>query len=375
MTRLNDLFDHEGQSPWLDNLRRDWLQDGTLSGLVDDGIRGVTSNPTIFAKAIAGQDTYDDQFKSLIATTSVEDAYWDLVVDDINAALAILRPVYDSSDGGDGYVSVEVAPSLAHDTQGTITHARNLHERIHQPNVLVKIPATAEGVPAIRQMISEGRSINVTLIFSLSRYDDVIEAYLSGLEAYAASGATDLSSVASVASFFISRVDTEVDRRIEAAAEGSDRPGLLDLRGQAAVSQARQAYRLFTERFSGPRWEALAAKGAHVQRPLWASTSTKNPDYPDLLYVDTLIGPDTVNTMPDGTVHDFLDHGTVARTVDTHLDEADRVIAELAEAGIDIEDVAATLESEGVASFAKSFDELMQSLTDKANALGGGSGG
>jgi transaldolase len=374
MTRLNDLFDHEGQSPWLDNLRRDWLQDGTLAGLVDDGIRGVTSNPTIFAKAIAGQDTYDDQFKSLIATTSVEDAYWDLVVDDINAALTILRPVYDSSDGGDGYVSVEVAPSLAHDTQGTITAARGLHQRIDQPNVLVKIPATAEGVAAIRQMISEGRSINVTLIFSLSRYDDVIEAYLSGLEAYAASGATDLSTVASVASFFISRVDTEVDRRIEAAAEGSDRPALLDLRGQAAVSQARQAYRLFTERFSGPRWEALAAKGAHAQRPLWASTSTKNPDYPDLLYVDTLIGPGTVNTMPDGTIDDFLDHGTVARTIDTHLDEADRVIGELAEAGIDIEDVAATLEAEGVASFAKSFDELMQSLTDKANTLGGGPG-
>ena len=371
MTTLNDLFDRQGQSPWLDNLRRDWLQDGTLAGLVADGIRGVTSNPTIFAKAISGQDTYDQQFGDLIGTTSVEDAYWDLVVDDIGHALAILRPVYDASHGGDGFVSVEVAPSLAHDTDGTITAARGLHQRIDQPNVLVKIPATQEGVPAIRQMISEGRSINVTLIFSLDRYDEVIEAYLSGLEAYAAAGADDLADVASVASFFISRVDTEVDRRLEALVEAGDESTFLDLRGKAAVAQARQAYRLFTQRFSGPRWEALAAKGAHVQRPLWASTSTKNPAYPDLAYVDTLIGPDTVNTMPDGTVKDFLDHGTVARTVDAGLDEADRVIAALAEAGVDMEDVAATLEAEGVASFAKSFDELMQSLSDKANALGG----
>ena len=367
MTRLNDLFDQQGQSPWLDNLRRDWIQDGTLGSLVSDGIRGVTSNPTIFAKAIEGQDTYDDQFRSLIGKKPVEDAYWDMVVDDIDSALAILRPVFDASDGTDGFVSVEVAPALARDTDGTIAAARDLHGRINQPNVLVKIPATAEGVPAIKQMISEGRSINVTLIFSLDRYAEVIEAYQSGLEAFVASGATDLSAVASVASFFISRVDTEVDRRIEAAAHGDDK--VLALRGRAAVAQGRQAYRLFREKFSGPRWEALAAKGARVQRPLWASTSTKNPDYPDLAYVDTLIGPDTVNTMPDGTIADFQDHGTVARTVDTHLDEADQTVAGLADAGIDMADVSATLEDEGVSSFAKSFDELMQSLTDKANRL------
>jgi len=373
MTRLTDLYDQQGQSPWLDNLRRDWLQDGTLSGLVDQGIRGVTSNPTIFAKAIAGQDTYDDDFGRLIKTKSVEDAYWDLVVDDIKAALTILRPTYDSSDRGDGFVSVEVAPSLAHDTAGTITAARGLHQRIDQLNVLVKIPATPECVPSIQEMISEGRSINVTLIFSLTRYDEVIEAYLTGLETLAASGVEDLSHVASVASFFISRVDTEVDRRIEAAATGSaDSAALLAQRGRAAVAQARLAYQLFTERFSGARWEALAAKGARVQRPLWASTSTKNPDYPDLAYVDTLIGPDTVNTMPDGTVKDYLDHGTVARTVDTGVEEARALIADLAAAGIDMEDVAQTLESEGVASFAKSFDELVQSLTDKANALAAG---
>jgi transaldolase len=297
----------------------------------------------------------------------VEDSYWDLVVDDINDALRILRPVFDASGGTDGFVSVEVAPSLARDTDGTITSARSLHERINQPNVLVKIPATAEGVPAIKQMISEGRSINVTLIFSLDRYAEVIEAYQSGLEAYLASGATDLSTVASVASFFISRVDTEVDRRIETVAHGDKQ--VLALRGKAAVAQGRQAYRLFREKFSGPRWEALASKGARVQRPLWASTSTKNPDYPDLAYVDTLIGPDTVNTMPDGTIADFLDHGTVARTIDTHLAEADETVSSLAAAGIDMGDVSATLEDEGVASFAKSFDELMQSLSDKANRL------
>ena len=370
MTRLHDLYTEQGQSPWLDNLRRDWLQDGTLAGLVDQGIRGVTSNPTIFAKAISGQDTYDAQFSSLIGTTSVEDAYWDLVVDDILAALAILRPVYDSSGGADGFVSVEVAPSLAHDTEGTTAAARGLHTRIDQPNVLVKIPATPECVPSIRQMIAEGRSINVTLIFSLTRYAEVIEAYLSGLETLAASGVDDLSGVASVASFFISRVDTEVDKRIEAAAGGrTPTAPLLELRGKAAVAQGKLAYALFTERFSGPRWEALAAKGARVQRPLWASTSTKNPAYPDLAYVDTLIGPDTVNTMPDGTVADFLDHGTVARTVDSGLDADRSVIAGLAAAGIEMEDVAAVLETEGVASFAASFDDLIEALTKKAAEL------
>ena len=371
MSTLNELFTEQGQSPWLDNLRRDWLQDGTLADLVDKGIRGVTSNPTIFAKAISGQDTYDEQFGSLIATTSVEDAYWDLVVDDIRTALAILRPVFDASSGSDGFVSVEVAPSLAHDTDGTIDAARGLHSRIDQPNVLVKIPATSECVPSIRQMIAEGRSINVTLIFSITRYGEVIEAYLSGLEALVASGVDDLSGVASVASFFISRVDTEVDKRIDAAASGDAASDLLGLRGRAAVAQARLAYAVFTDRFSGPRWEVLVAKGARVQRPLWASTSTKNPAYPDLAYVDTLIGPDTVNTMPDGTVSDFLDHGTVARTVDAHHDDARSVIDRLAAAGIDMEDVAAVLEAEGVASFAASFDDLMQSLATKAAKLAG----
>jgi len=372
MTTLHDLYRQQGQSPWLDNLRRDWLQDGTLAGLVDQGVRGVTSNPTIFAKAISGQDTYDEQFGSLIATSSIEDAYWDLVIDDITAALAVLRPVHNSSGGGDGFVSVEVAPALAHNTDGTSAAARALHLRIDRPNLLVKIPATPECVPAIRQMIAEGRSINVTLIFGLTRYEEVIEAYLSGLEALVASGADDLSGVASVASFFVSRVDTEVDGRIDRAVEAGADDALLKLRGKAAVAQARLAYLLFTRRFSGPRWEALAGRGARVQRPLWASTSTKNPAYPDLAYVDSLIGPDTVNTMPDGTVADFLDHGSVARTVDTDVDAAAVLIADLATAGIDMENVAATLEAEGVASFAASFDELLQSLGDKATTLAAG---
>jgi transaldolase len=370
VTTLNDLYEQQGQSPWMDNLRRDWLENGTLADFVKKGIRGVTSNPTIFAKAISGQDTYDVEFDALIKTKSVEDAYWDLVIDDINGALDALSSTYQSSKGGDGFVSLEVAPSLAHDTKGTIEAARSLHERIGRPNLLVKIPATRECLPAIEQMISEGRSINVTLIFSLDRYGEVIDAYLSGLERLAASGTPDLSNVASVASFFISRVDTEVDRRIEAAAaDGPAGDAARALRGRAAVAQGKLAYQLFLERFAGPRWEALASKGARLQRPLWASTSTKNPAYPDLVYVDSLIGPHTVNTMPDGTVADFLDHGTVARTVDVGVDEARRLEGQLADVGIDMADVARVLEEEGVASFAKSFDELMQSLTDKANAL------
>ena len=375
MTRLHDLYDQGGQSPWLDNLRRDWIHDGSLAALIERGVRGITSNPTIFAKAIEGQATYDDQFRQLVATKTVDEAYWDLVVSDIIDALAMLKGVYDSSDGVDGYVSLEVSPALAHDTAATIRDARMLHERIATPNLLVKVPATAEGVPAIHQMISEGRSINVTLIFGLDRYDAVMEAYLSGLEAYAAGGATDLSGVASVASFFVSRVDTEIDHRLETLAGGPDGDAsVLALRGKAAVAQAQQAYQHFLATFSGPRWEALAAKGARVQRPLWASTSTKNPAYSDLLYVDTLIGPDTVNTMPDNTIEAFADHGTVARTVDADPADSASVLARLAEVGVDLDDVGNTLEAEGVASFAKSFDELLQVLSDKAGSFASGSG-
>lgn len=362
MTRLKELYEREGQSPWLDNLKREYLVEGRLQRLVDDGIRGVTSNPTIFQKAITGGSAYDDQFRKLITAHTVEDAYWGLVINDITGACEVLRPVYDSSAGADGFVSVEVAPALAYDSDATTLAARHLHERIAQPNLMVKIPATKEGLPAIRQMIAEGRNVNVTLIFSLQRYDEVIEAYISGLEEC---GQADLSRVASVASFFISRVDTEVDRRLEEI--GSEKA--LSLRGRAAVANAVLAYQLFLERFSGSRWSSLAARGAVVQRPLWASTSTKNPAYDDLLYVNSLIGAQTVNTLPDATVEAFVDHGVIRRTIDGDVDAAKALLDDLAAVGVDMDDVTRVLEDEGVAAFAKSFDELMQALNDKASGL------
>jgi transaldolase len=371
-TKLHQLYEREGQSPWMDDLHREWLTGGHLAELVASGVRGVTSNPTIFAKAIEATDVYDDQFRSLIATMSVDDAYWEMVVTDIEHALGILRPVYDASSGADGFVSLEVAPSLAKDTAGSLAAARSLHERIDRPNLLVKVPGTQEGVPAVRELISEGKSINVTLIFSLDRHDEVMEAYISGLETLAGTGGADLSTVHSVASFFVSRVDTEVDRRLEALAGGGDGvgdPEVLSLRGKAAVAQAQVAYEHFTTTFTGARWEALAARGARVQRPLWASTSTKNPAYSDLLYVESLVGPDTVNTMPEQTLDALVDHGTIARTVDADPAGAHQVLDDLARVGIDMADVSATLEDQGVSSFAKSFDELLQSLTDKANVL------
>jgi transaldolase len=368
MTRLQELYDIAGQSPWLDNLRRDWLDNGQLAKLVADGVRGITSNPTILANAISGQDTYDDQFRGLMKDHTVESAYWELAITDIEAALKLLRLTYDTSDGEDGFVSLEVSPALAHDHDGTVRDARMLHKRIDQPNLLVKVPATKECVPSIKTLIGEGHSINVTLIFGIDRYDEVADAYISGLEALVAAGRADeLPKVASVASFFVSRVDTEVDRRLLSLAGGEDGDAaVLGLRGKAAVAQAQVAYQHFRAAFSGPRWEALAQHGARVQRPLWASTSTKNPAYDDLLYVNSLIGPATVNTMPDGTIAAFADHGTVARTVDAEPGDATGVLDALADAGVDMADVEQTLEDEGVHSFAKSFDELMQSLGDKA---------
>ena len=367
MTRLDDLYTDEGQSPWLDNLKRGWITNGELARWVERGVRGITSNPSIFQKAMSTGTDYDEQFTSLLAAnTSVEESYWQLVIDDIHHALEILRPVYDSSDGVDGYVSVEVDPTLARDTTGTEVAARHLWDTIAQPNLYVKIPATAEGVPAIRQMIAEGRSINVTLIFSIERYAEVIEAYISGLEAYHHEHPdADLSRISSVASFFISRVDTEADARLEAIGT----PEALALCGRVAVANAQLAYEAFLETFAGPRWEALAARGARVQRPLWASTSTKNPAYPDTLYVDQLIGPRTVNTIPDSTLGDFDDHGTLARTIDGDTEGARAVIEELAELGVDLDEVTTKLEVEGVASFSASFDDLLVTLAAKASAL------
>jgi transaldolase len=365
MTKLHQLHDRYGQSPWLDNLTRVYLRDGTLGRLLADGIRGVTANPTIFARAIEGSDAYDEQFAALTAQgRPVPDAYWELVVDDIGDALGVLRPTFDSSAGTDGFVSIEVAPELARDTDATIAAARHLHQRIAEPNLFVKIPATGEGVPAVQAMIAEGHSINITLIFSLARYAEVIDAYLAGLETLAEGGG-DLASVHSVASFFVSRVDTEVDRRLDAIGTGDARA----LRGQAAIAQARLAYRLFRDRFAGERWERLAARGAQVQRPLWASTSTKNPSYPDTLYVDSLIGPDTVNTLPDATIAAFEDHGTIARTIDSGVDHAGAVMDTLAEVGVDMDDVGRTLEDQGVASFHQSFAHVLQALETKARQL------
>jgi transaldolase len=362
MTLLQDLYDKAGQSPWIDNLTRNAIAGGSLQQRVDDGIRGVTSNPTIFQKAMTGSDAYDQQFATLVSKGSVEAAFWEMAIDDVTHACGILRPTYDRSDGTDGFVSLEVNPLLANDTAGTVEAARGLHQRISLPNLLVKIPATAEGVPAIEKMIGEGRNINVTLIFSLERHAEVIEAYLAGLEELASNGG-DISRVHSVASFFVSRVDTEVDRRLQGLGDRG-----AGLEGKAAVAQAQLAYQLFEQRFSGPRWEALASHGAHPQRPLWASTSTKNPAYPDLLYVDSLIGPHTVNTMPDATIDAFMDHGKVSRTVDANYGAAQAHLHALEQVGIDMADVARVLEEEGVAAFTKSYEELLQALNDKANS-------
>jgi transaldolase len=362
VTKLHDLYRSHGQSPWLDNMRRGWITGGQLARWVDRGVRGMTSNPTIFQKSISASDDYDAQFRELVASgASIDEAYWALVTSDIEDALRILRPVHDESGGVDGYVSVEVAPDLARDRDGTVASARELHALIDEPNLFVKVPATAEGVEAIRTLIGEKHSINVTLIFGLDRYADVIEAYISGLEA--AEG--DLSGIASVASFFVSRVDTEVDQRLEAI--GTD--AALALRGTAAVAQAQLAYSQFAAAFTGPRWQALVDRGARVQRPLWASTSTKNPDYPETMYVDDLIAPDTVNTMPEGTLEAFEDHGTLARTADADPAAAQRALDAIAEVGVDLDDVSRVLEEQGVASFAKSSDELIAALDTKALSL------
>jgi transaldolase len=362
MTKLQQLHSDFGQSPWLDNLRRDWLLDGTLQSWIDRGVRGVTSNPTIFQKAMSQGTAYDDQFTELLRSgLSVPEAYWAMVVKDVEDTLELFAGVHRESGGEDGFVSLELAPEQARDTKASIEAARAFHTQIAAPNLYVKIPATAEGIPAVHAMVAEGRNINITLIFSLERYAEVMEAYISGLEALDG----DLSGVRSVASFFVSRVDTEVDRRLEAI--GTEEA--LALRGKAAVAQAKLAYRDFRHVFAGRRWDALVARGANLQRPLWASTSTKNPAYPTTLYVDTLIGPDTVNTMPEATLDAFEEEGTLARTVDEGVAEAEATWAALSEVGVDLDDVGRTLEDEGVAAFSKSFDELIGVLEGKAAEL------
>ncbi|MCE2525001.1 MAG: transaldolase [Acidimicrobiia bacterium] len=364
MTRLVELHQVGRQSPWLDNLRRNWITGGELARWVQRGCRGVTSNPTIFQKAMTSGNAYDGELAELTAGgAGPEESYWHLVTSDISAALGVLRPVYDTGAGVDGYVSVEVAPELAHDAAATIDAARQLHDRIDAPNLYVKVPATAAGVEALKTLTAEGHSINVTLIFSLQRYEAVIEAYLAGLE----SRAGDLSDMSGVASFFVSRVDTEVDRRLQAIGT----PAAAALEGRIAVAQAKLAYATFRRCFSGARWEALVARGARLQRPLWASTSTKNPAYPDTMYVDNLIGPDTVNTLPEATIEAFEDHGKVERTIDVGVDAAGEALAALGAVGVDLSEVGEVLESEGVTAFAKSFDELLDSLERRAEDLTG----
>lgn len=363
MSNLTALYDTAGQSPWLDNLRRDWIRGGELQRWIDRGVRGVTSNPSIFQKAMTGSTDYDEEFAELLdAGGSVTDAFWNMAITDIEAALALFRPLHDASGGVDGFVSLEVAPDLAYDTDGATAAAADLHQRIDEPNLYVKIPGTEAGLGAIEATIASGRSVNVTLLFSLARYEAVIESYLAGLEAHEG----PLDAVTSVASFFVSRVDAEVDSRLDDIGT----PEAKALRGKTAVANAKLAYELFTKRFSGPRWEALAARGAKVQRPLWASTSTKDPSYPDTLYVDSLVAPDTVNTMPEATLEAFEEQGTLTRSADVDLDEARQVLDDLVTVGVDLDDVTAQLEREGVDSFAKAFDELIDSLTEKAAGLG-----
>jgi len=353
-----------GQSVWIDYLSRRLLKTGELARLMkEDAVVGVTSNPTIFQKAIAEGDAYDDQMRTVLAEQEdPKEVFLALAIRDVQDACDLLRPVWDEGQGKDGYVSIEVDPNLAFDTDGTIAEARRLHDEVDRKNCFVKIPATKDGLPAIEEMIARGNNINVTLIFSLQRYAEVVEAYLRGLERLVESGG-DPATVASVASFFVSRVDTEADRRLEEAGAPAD------LKGKLAVANAKLAYQRYKELFAGERWDKLREKGATTQRCLWASTSTKNPDYRDVMYVEDLIGPETVNTMPEETMDAFQDHGEVALTLERDLDEAHRVFERIAEAGVDYDDVVVRLEQEGVQKFSDSFAELLDGVRAKRGEL------
>lgn len=360
--RLTDLFTVTGQSPWLDNLKREYIVNGDFARVLASGIRGLTSNPTIFQKAIQGSALYDDQFfKSVQRGLTTEETYWELVVSDIIGALDIFGPLYVSSSGLDGYVSVEVSPGLAQDMDGTVAAAQELQDRIARPNVMIKVPATKVCIPAIEEIISRGINVNVTLIFGLDRYQEVMDAYIRGLQRLGKTNPSKVQEVASVASFFISRVDSEVDKRLDAIGTQD----ALDLRGKAAIAQAKIAYEMFEQTFSGEAWRSLAKLGAQVQRPLWASTSTKNPDYPDTMYVDELIGPHSVNTLPDATMDAFSDHGSIAETITSNKDGARKVLDDLSRLGIDMTSVAQQLEHDGVLSFQQSFNELLAVLEAK----------
>lgn len=361
-----------GQSIWLDYIDRTMLHNGELARRIrDDSLTGMTSNPTIFEKALAQGTAYDAQLKDAAGDRTAWEMFELVETDDVRAACDIFRPVYDAAGGHDGFVSIEVSPGSAHDSAATIAEAHRLWKTVARPNVMIKVPGTAEGAVAVRALIADGINVNITLLFSIDAHRRVIEAYLAGLEDRVKAGGA-IDRVASVASFFVSRVDTEVDKRLDALVQAStvDTVRAAPLRGKAAIANAKLAYRLFRERFSGPRWQALAAQGAQLQRPLWASTSTKNPAYRDVLYVEQLIGPDTVNTMPPATLEAFRDHGVTAKTVDADLAAAERVIADLAACGIPLASVTDQLLTDGLASFQKSFDTLIAGLEAKAKLLG-----
>jgi transaldolase len=366
-SRLHDLS-ARGQSVWIDYLSRDMLAQGELARMMaEDAVVGVTSNPTIFQKAISHGDAYDEQLQELLKSeTDAKEIFLALAVRDVETALDILAPVHEANPE-DGYVSLEVDPTLAYDPEATFDEAMRLHAWIDRPNLHVKIPATKPGLGAIEDCIAHGKSINVTLIFSLERYREVVEAYLRGLERLVAGGG-DPATVRSVASFFVSRVDTEADRRLEEIGSKD----ALALRGKLAVANAKLAYEHYLAAFSGPRWEFLAGKGAYTQRPLWASTSAKNPAYRDVLYVEDLIGPHTVNTMPEETIVAFQDHGKVdGDTVTKGVKRAHKLLDDLAAVGVDVDDVTETLELEGVQKFADSFAELLDGVRAKRGELVG----
>src|SRR6202167_525112 len=360
-----------GQSVWVDFLSRGSIRGGHLQQLLhEDAAVGATSDPRIFQKPMIDGDAYDEQLRELSAEDlDAREAFWRLAERDIKDACDLFRPVWDGGLGRDGYVSLEVDPRLAYDTLATFREAIRLHETVDRPNLMVKIPATKPGLAAIEEVIAKGRSINVTLIFSLRRYAEVAESYVRGLERLVAAGG-EPRAVASVASFFVSRIATEADRRLEELEAAHPGDGLEGLEGKLAVANARLAYQHYKQVFRGPRWEYLAGKGATPQRVLWASTSTKNPDYPDTLYVDDLIGPDTVNTMPEETIRAYQDHGRPEPRLEQNLDGARGLLGELAAAGVDYEDLTDTLEREGVEKFSAAFDELIAALHEKKSALG-----
>jgi transaldolase / glucose-6-phosphate isomerase len=368
----------QGQSLWLDNIRRQLVTSGELARLRDEGLTGVTSNPTIFEKAVSGSTDYDEAMVELVrAKKKPEDMLWDLMVEDVQSAADVFRPVYDRTKGRDGFVSIEVGPTIANSTRETIDFAQYLHDRCRRPNVMVKIPATKAGLPAIEQQISKGNNINITLIFSVDRYAEVVEAYMSGLEKLQKNGG-DLSKVASVASFFVSRVDTKVDKmlaeKVNATQDPREKRTLEQLYGKAAIANSKMAYQRYKELFSGPRWEELHRGGARTQRCLWASTSTKDPRYPDTYYVEELIGPDTVDTIPPATLAAFREHGEVRRSLDENVEVAQRQLKQLAGAGVDLDRVTRELEIEGVDAFVKSFESLLAALEKSAKEIKAGKG-